>query len=174
MLKNNEFINTVAEPMQIGDIFANTNKAPDSVPKDPWKWPLCSDKQSNCSLMSDGGFRYIRKVLAPNRTAINLTNEKITYETLKKGVNADIKDCKNFEKAFENVKSFTDVQALVKSFYDEGISTNTTLHNWRDVVGLNGCLTSHFLKVELDKEEPMCPFYALTFSDNKIDRTCSL
>lgn len=158
MLKNNEFVNKDDEPMQIGDIFANTNKAPDSVPKDPWKWPLCSDKQSNCSLMSDGGFRYIRKVLAPNRTAINLTNEKITYETLKKGVNADIKDCKNFEKAFEHVKSFTDVQALVKSFYDEGISTNTTLHNWRDVVGLNGCLTSHFLKVELDKEEPKCPF----------------
>jgi len=55
-------------------------------------------------------------VLAPNRTAINLTNEKISYETLKKGVNADINDCKNFAKAFETIKSFMDVQAMVKAF----------------------------------------------------------
>lgn len=66
--------------------------------------------------MNDGGFRYIKKVLAPSRTAINLNNEKIVYETLKKGVNADINDCKLFSKAFETVKSFADVQAMVKSF----------------------------------------------------------
>ena len=67
-----------------GQIFEDINNAPDSIPLDPWKWPLCNDKNSNCSLMNDGGFRYIKKVLAPQRTAVNLTSDKLNYETLKK------------------------------------------------------------------------------------------
>lgn len=176
LLTNNHFAHKdEEEALTIGDIFAATNKAPDAVSKDPWKWPLCSDKQSNCSLMNDGGFRYIKKVLAPSRTAINLNNEQISYETLKKGVNADISDCKLFTKAFESVKSFSDIQAMVKSFFNDGVASNTTLQTWRDTVALNGCLVSKFIKIELDQEEPKCPFYALSFnSSTGLSQACSL